>query len=221
MPKPKPETINRALAIAAHLADAKTQQQETVVSAAAAANSKSNSSSAPPALNRQNNNKFNADTIAMAQSQAQTHQRPPITCHVLDTTTGRPAAGLPVTLSLLSPSNKSLQLSATTNVDGRVAAWTTAADGGAAASATTTSLETLFGRGNNSEGKSTQQEQQGANEEELMFALRFETRAFWESRGVAAFFPEVEVGFVVRARDEHYHVPLLLGPFNYTTYRGS
>ncbi|KAK7538913.1 hypothetical protein IWX50DRAFT_553870 [Phyllosticta citricarpa] len=136
----------------------------------------------------------------MAQSQAQTHQRPPITCHVLDTTTGRPAAGLPVTLSLLSPSNKSLQLSATTNVDGRVAAWTTAADGGAAA---------------------TQQEQQGANEEELMFALRFETRAFWESRGVAAFFPEVEVGFVVRARDEHYHVPLLLGPFNYTTYRGS
>ncbi|KAK8211233.1 putative hydroxyisourate hydrolase [Phyllosticta paracitricarpa] len=125
----------------------------------------------------------------MAQSQAQTHQRPPITCHVLDTTTGRPAAGLPVTLSLLSPSNKSLQLSATTNVDGRVAA--------------------------------TQQEQQGANEEELMFALRFETRAFWESRGVAAFFPEVEVGFVVRARDEHYHVPLLLGPFNYTTYRGS
>ncbi|KAK8158023.1 hypothetical protein BKA80DRAFT_207371 [Phyllosticta citrichinensis] len=125
----------------------------------------------------------------MAQSQAQSHQRPPITCHVLDTTTGRPAAGLPVTLSLLSPSSKSLQLSATTNGDGRVAA--------------------------------TQQQHQQEAKDELVFALRFETRAYWESRGVAAFFPEVEVRFVVRARDEHYHVPLLLGPFNYTTYRGS
>ncbi|KAK8177904.1 transthyretin domain protein [Phyllosticta citrichinensis] len=125
----------------------------------------------------------------MAQSQAQSHQRPPITCHVLDTTTGRPAAGLPVTLSLLSPSSKSLQLSATTNGDGR--------------------------------GTSTQQQHQQEAKDELVFALRFETRAYWESRGVAAFFPEVEVRFVVRARDEHYHVPLLLGPFNYTTYRGS
>ncbi|KAK8182676.1 hypothetical protein BC567DRAFT_220541 [Phyllosticta citribraziliensis] len=216
MPKPKPETINRALAIAAHLADAKTQQQETIVSAA---NSKSNTSSTPPAVNR-HNNKFNADRIAMAQSQARSHQRPPITCHVLDTTTGRPAAGLPVTLSLLSPSSKSLQLSATTNGDGRVAAWTTA-DGAGASSATTTSLETLFGRGNNSEGTSTQQQHQQEAVDELVFALRFETRAYWESRGVAAFFPEVEVRFVVRARYEHYHVPLLLGPFNYTTYRGS
>ena len=37
------------------------------------------------------------------------------------------------------------------------------------------------------------------------------------------FFPEVEVKFLVRqeAKGEHYHVPVLLGPFGYTTYRGS
>ncbi|KAK8190270.1 uncharacterized protein BKA78DRAFT_316925 [Phyllosticta capitalensis] len=203
MPKPKAETINRALAIAAQLADAKTQHQATA-------------SSAPSALNHHNKTKFNADTIAMAQTQAQSQapQRPPITCHVLDTTTGRPAAGLPVSLTLLSPSKSPgmAQLSATTNGDGRVATWTAAA---AEATPGTTSLEALFGRGGDNNNNNA------TVKEDLVFALRFETQSYWESKGVAAFFPEVEVRFVVRARDEHYHVPLLLGPFNYTTYRGS
>ena len=39
-------------------------------------------------------------------------------------------------------------------------------------------------------------------------------------QGVAAFYPEVVVAFTVGA-DEHYHVPLLLSPYGYSTYRGS
>jgi 5-hydroxyisourate hydrolase len=37
----------------------------------------------------------------------------------------------------------------------------------------------------------------------------------------AAFFPEVTVTFAVADGDEHYHVPLLMSPFGYSTYRGS
>ena len=39
--------------------------------------------------------------------------------------------------------------------------------------------------------------------------------------GAAAFFPEVAVTFTVDGDGQHYHVPLLLSPFGYTTYRGS
>jgi 5-hydroxyisourate hydrolase len=38
---------------------------------------------------------------------------------------------------------------------------------------------------------------------------------------VAAFYPEVAVTFQVTATTEHYHVPLLLSPFSYSTYRGT
>ena len=49
------------------------------------------------------------------------------------------------------------------------------------------------------------------------YRLRFDTGAY--ARG-AAFFPEVVVAFVVQG-DAHLHVPLLLSPFGYSTYRGS
>jgi 5-hydroxyisourate hydrolase len=41
------------------------------------------------------------------------------------------------------------------------------------------------------------------------------------SRAQQPFFPEVTVTFTVADRDRHYHVPLLLSPFGYSTYRGS
>lgn len=47
--------------------------------------------------------------------------RPPITCHVLDTTTGRPAANLAVKLSCVAV--PSIEFVGTTNNDGRIAAW--------------------------------------------------------------------------------------------------
>lgn len=131
--------------------------------------------------------------------------RPPITCHVLDTTTGRPAASIPVTLSLLplsnASSNGSPSFSATTNADGRVTGW--------AAQSHSASLEELFARGKD------------GDDGETCWVLRFQIRELYEGRGVVSFFPEVEIRFVVRSREEHYHVPLLVGPFSYTTYRGS
>jgi 5-hydroxyisourate hydrolase len=53
------------------------------------------------------------------------------------------------------------------------------------------------------------------------YRLRFETGAFFRSRGVESFFPHVEVTFVVSGAGGHFHVPLLLSPFGYSTYRGS
>lgn len=51
--------------------------------------------------------------------------------------------------------------------------------------------------------------------------LRFEVGAYFAALGVEAFYPRVEVAFTVRAPHEHHHVPLLLAPFGYSTYRGS
>ena len=53
------------------------------------------------------------------------------------------------------------------------------------------------------------------------YKLVYRTAEYFKARGVETFFPTVEVVFEVRAAGEHYHVPLLLGPFGYGTYRGS
>ncbi|EMD70072.1 hypothetical protein COCSADRAFT_167000 [Bipolaris sorokiniana ND90Pr] len=133
--------------------------------------------------------------------------KPPITCHVLDTTIGRPAANIPVTLTLYPSSSSSsttsssnLSFTATTNTDGRVTSWTPSTP------FSSTTLAEAF-----------------AQAGDQRYALTFDTEAYFGERGIATFFPEVEVKFVVRegGKGEHYHVPVLLGPFGYTTYRGS
>jgi 5-hydroxyisourate hydrolase len=50
------------------------------------------------------------------------------------------------------------------------------------------------------------------------YVLRFDTGAYWSSG--SGFFPEVVIVFTV-ADDRHHHVPLLLSPYGYSTYRGS
>jgi 5-hydroxyisourate hydrolase len=50
--------------------------------------------------------------------------------------------------------------------------------------------------------------------------LTFDTGAYFASSGVGGFYPEVAIVFVVEP-GEDYHVPLLLNPFGYSTYRGS
>lgn len=52
------------------------------------------------------------------------------------------------------------------------------------------------------------------------YALRFGVGAYFAGRGVDAFYPRVEISFTV-GDAAHYHVPLLLSPFAYSTYRGS
>ena len=54
-----------------------------------------------------------------------------------------------------------------------------------------------------------------------IYRLTFDTRAYFAARGIRAFFPHVAVTFEVPDVGSHYHVPLLLSPFGYTTYRGS
>lgn len=136
--------------------------------------------------------------------------RPPITCHVLDTLTGLPAQNIPVTLELLSPTSTSPSVSYTalTNADGRVPGWTPS-------SPTTSSMQDVF------EGVA-----KGAD---MTWVAKFDILSYFTERGVKPFFPAVEIrfltaGFGDAAKGEeggHWHVPLLLGPYSYTTYRGS
>ncbi len=53
------------------------------------------------------------------------------------------------------------------------------------------------------------------------YRITFDTGGYFERIGVASFYPEVSVTFTVRDAGQHYHVPLLLNPFGFSTYRGS
>ncbi len=53
-----------------------------------------------------------------------------------------------------------------------------------------------------------------------IYKLRFETKDYFDKAQIATFYPYVEIVFDV-TENRHYHVPLLLNPFGYTTYRGS
>jgi 5-hydroxyisourate hydrolase len=93
--------------------------------------------------------------------------------------------------------------SATTNADGRVTSWQPSST---APFTTPVDLETLF-------------KQEG----DQRYSLTFNTEEYFGTKGVKTFFPEVEVKFVIRAeqKGEHFHVPVLVGGFGYSTYRGS
>ncbi|HYN08992.1 MAG TPA: hydroxyisourate hydrolase [Vicinamibacterales bacterium] len=53
------------------------------------------------------------------------------------------------------------------------------------------------------------------------YRLVFDTRKYFDAQSVRTFYPSVVIVFETVAGEMHYHVPLLLGPFGYTTYRGS
>jgi 5-hydroxyisourate hydrolase len=61
----------------------------------------------------------------------------------------------------------------------------------------------------------------GAALERATYRLRFATGAYQATHGATGFYPFVEVVFAVAEPGQHYHVPLLLSPFGYSTYRGS
>jgi 5-hydroxyisourate hydrolase len=109
-----------------------------------------------------------------------------LTTHILDTTKGRPAAG--VAIALLEPAGNDWREIArgTTNADGRIPDLLPA--------------DKLLALG--------------------IYKLKFFTQEYFERDGLTHFYPFVEICFVV-SDDSHYHVPLLLNPFGYSTYRGS
>ena len=54
-----------------------------------------------------------------------------------------------------------------------------------------------------------------------VYRLIFETEAYFVAQNTEGFYGEVIILFTIRDPDQHYHVPLLLSPFGYSTYRGS
>jgi len=53
-----------------------------------------------------------------------------------------------------------------------------------------------------------------------IYKMRFETKDYFDKERIPTFYPYVEIVFDIRST-EHYHIPLLLNPFGYSTYRGS
>ena len=53
------------------------------------------------------------------------------------------------------------------------------------------------------------------------YRMLFKTGDYFEKQGIAPFYPEALITFVVYTPEQHYHIPLLLSPSGYSTYRGS
>lgn len=144
----------------------------------------------------------------------------PITCHVLDTTAGRPARGIRVRLEGPSPAKASSSSSSSsyasgnsqsaglktfeafTDDDGRVKVWLPYSSETASGEVPVYTLVDVL---SDVKGPSR-------------WTLRFDTAEYFGEE--ATFFPEATIVFRVE-EGQHYHVPLLLSPYSYTTYRGS
>jgi len=57
--------------------------------------------------------------------------------------------------------------------------------------------------------------------ETITYRMRFETKEYFHKKGQETFYPYAEVVFEIKDSKAHYHIPLLLSPYGYTTYRGS
>lgn len=115
-----------------------------------------------------------------------------LTTHVLDTARGRPAAGLGIILFRLDDRGNRREIArAVTNVDGRCDAPLLAGN------------EFVPG----------------------IYELLFEAGTWFDAQGFdlprPRFLDEIPIRFGISDPDVHYHVPLLLSPFAYSTYRGS
>ena len=53
------------------------------------------------------------------------------------------------------------------------------------------------------------------------YRIRFDTAAYFAQQGTTTFYPSIAVEFIMSNPQEYYHVPLLVSPFGYSTYRGS
>jgi 5-hydroxyisourate hydrolase len=53
------------------------------------------------------------------------------------------------------------------------------------------------------------------------YKMIFYTKPYFDAMSVATFYPQVDVIFLLTNSSQHYHIPLILSPFGYTTYRGS
>ena len=81
-------------------------------------------------------------------------------------------------------------------------------------------IEDALGAGTN-DGDGRARDLLSSAPEEGHYRLTFDTGAYFRAVGETGFYPQVSVIFVVGDGEEHCHVPLLLSPFGYSTYRGS
>ncbi len=114
-----------------------------------------------------------------------------LTTHVLDTASGRPAAGVSIEVFRLDGETRNRLLTVETNQDGRC----------------------------------DQPLLDGADFAPGCYELVFHVAAYFQAAGAAlptpAFLDSVPVRFGVADAAAHYHVPLLISPYGYSTYRGS
>ncbi|KAF8978208.1 hypothetical protein BDQ17DRAFT_1265887 [Cyathus striatus] len=134
----------------------------------------------------------------------------PITCHVLDASTGKPAEGVFIRLQILEVSQNSGPdifhplAKGWTNADGRC-------------------LDLLPPTGSEEAKKEDTDLKAGQT-----YKIVFKTKEYFERTNRQSFYPWVEVprnliqiSFVINNPGEHYHIPLLISPHSFTTYRGS
>ena len=114
-----------------------------------------------------------------------------LTTHVLDTAAGRPAAGLRIDLYRRDGATRQTLLSVTTNDDGRV------------------------------DGPLLEGDGFSAGRCELVFHAAAYLRAGGTALPDTPFLDEIVIAFGIDDGDQHSHVPLLLSPYGYSTYRGS
>jgi 5-hydroxyisourate hydrolase len=114
-----------------------------------------------------------------------------LTTHVLDTATGNPAAGLSIDLFVLDGDDRTRIKSVTTNSDGRCDAPLLSGDALA------------------------------VGEYELVFHAGDYLRQSGAALSEPAFLDVIPIRFGIADAGAHYHVPLLISPYGYSTYRGS
>ncbi|WP_445621135.1 hydroxyisourate hydrolase [Kushneria sp. Sum13] len=81
--------------------------------------------------------------------------------------------------------------------------------------------QTLATQTTNADGRIPALYPKGETMEAGVYRVVFETGDWYERQGTETFFPEIPVPFQVESGVAHYHIPLLLSPYAYSTYRGS
>ena len=79
---------------------------------------------------------------------------------------------------------------------------------------------TLYEGSTNSDGRVTDLMQVG-DLQAATYRITFHTQAYFAQQNAPVFYPYVPVTFQISSPTEHYHIPLLISPFGYSTYRGS